>query len=61
LVAAVFTPFYAWLWLKSGVLVVAVVAVSLLLIWRHKSNIQNLLSGKEGAIGKTRPGDAPPP
>ncbi len=60
LIAAVFTPFYGWLWLHSGVLVAAVAAVSLLLIWRHKSNIQNLLSGKEQAIGKTQPGDAPP-
>ncbi|OIP14721.1 MAG: glycerol-3-phosphate acyltransferase, partial [Betaproteobacteria bacterium CG2_30_59_46] len=61
LIAAAFTPFYGWLWLQSGVLVAAVAAVSLLLIWRHKSNIQNLLSGKEGAIGKTEPGDGPPP
>lgn len=60
LIAAVFTPFYGWLWLESGVLVAAVAAVSLLLIWRHKSNIQNLLSGKERAIGKTQAGDAPP-
>ncbi len=60
LIAAVFTPLYGWLWLKSGVLVAAVAALSLLLMWRHKSNIQNLLSGKEHAIGKTQPGDAPP-
>jgi len=60
LIAAVFTPFYGWLWLQSGVLVAAVAALSLLLMWRHKSNIQNLLSGKEHAIGKTQPGDAPP-
>lgn len=60
LIAAVFTPFYGWLWLESGVLVAAVTALSLLLMWRHKGNIQNLLSGKERAIGKTQPGDAPP-
>jgi glycerol-3-phosphate acyltransferase PlsY len=60
LIAAVFTPFYGWLWLQSGVLAAAVAALSLLLMWRHKSNIQNLLSGKEHAIGKTQPGDAPP-
>lgn len=60
LIAAVFTPFYGWLWLQSGVLVAAVAALSLLLMWRHKSNIQNLLSGKEHAIGKTQSGDAPP-
>lgn len=60
LIAAVFTPFYGWLWLQSGVLVAAVAALSLLLMWRHKSNIQNLFSGKEGAIGKPQSGDAPP-
>ena len=60
LIAALFTPFYGWLWLKSGVLVAAVAVLSLLLMWRHKSNIQNLLSGKERAIGKTQPGDSPP-
>lgn len=61
LIAAVFAPLYASLWLDSGVLVAAVVGMCLILIWRHKSNIQNLLSGKEGAIGKAqRPGDKPP-
>ena len=52
LTAAVTTPVYAFLlglpreWLlTSGIL-------SLLLIWRHKSNIRNLLSGKEARIGK---------
>ena len=52
LTAAVATPVYAFLlglpreWLlTSGIL-------SLLLIWRHKSNIRNLLSGKEARIGK---------
>jgi glycerol-3-phosphate acyltransferase PlsY len=37
---------YEWV-LASGIM-------SLLLIWRHKSNIQNLLSGKETKIGKSR-------
>jgi glycerol-3-phosphate acyltransferase PlsY len=60
LIAAAFTPFYGWLCLKSGMLVVAVAVLSLLLMWRHKSNVQNLLSGREHAIGKTQPGDAPP-
>ena len=60
LIAAVLTPFYGWYWLKSDLLVMTVAVVSLLLIWRHKSNIQNLFSGKEQAIGKTQSGDAPP-
>jgi acyl phosphate:glycerol-3-phosphate acyltransferase len=28
--------------------------MSLLLIWRHKGNIQNLLSGKESRIGSKK-------
>jgi len=55
LVAAALTPLYGWLLLESGVLVAAVGVLSLLLIWRHKSNIRNLLSGKEGSIGKAQP------
>ncbi|MCE5180767.1 MAG: glycerol-3-phosphate 1-O-acyltransferase PlsY [Betaproteobacteria bacterium] len=61
LIAAVFAPLYALVILQSGVLVAAVGVLCTLLIWRHKSNIRNLLSGKEGAIGKAqRPGDMPP-
>ncbi|HUW50045.1 MAG TPA: glycerol-3-phosphate 1-O-acyltransferase PlsY [Sulfuricella sp.] len=55
LVAAALTPLYGWLLLESGVLVAAVGVLSLLLIWRHKNNIRNLLSGKEGSIGKAQP------
>ncbi|MDD5241327.1 MAG: glycerol-3-phosphate 1-O-acyltransferase PlsY [Sulfuricella sp.] len=60
LVAAALTPLYAWLLLESGVLIAAVGVLSLLLMWRHKSNIRNLLSGKEGSIGRSQSGDAPP-
>ena len=56
LVAAAGAPFYALLlglpheWaLASGVM-------SLLLFWRHKSNIQNLLAGKESRIGSKKSG-----
>jgi len=54
LAAAAAAPVYAfflclpqaWVW-ASGVM-------SLLLIWRHKSNIKNLLAGKESKIGKKK-------
>jgi len=54
LTAAVATPVYAiWLGLpKEWVLASGI--MSLLLIWRHKSNIQNLLAGKESKIGKKK-------
>lgn len=54
LVAAVLTPVYAWIFLgfeTASTLVIFI--VSLLLIWRHKSNIANLISGKEARIGKS--------
>lgn len=61
LIATGFAPFYAMVILKSWLLVGTVTAVCLLLVWRHKTNIQNLLAGKEGAVGKAqRPFDQPP-
>lgn len=54
LIASVCAPLYGWLLLPSGVLVGGVAILSILLVWRHQSNIRNLLSGREGAIGKAR-------
>jgi len=52
LVAALVVPVYAiWLGLPQA-WVFASAVMSLLLIWRHKKNIQNLLSGNESRIGK---------
>lgn len=34
-------------------LIVCCVVMTVLLFWRHRSNIQNLLQGKEGRIGKS--------
>jgi glycerol-3-phosphate acyltransferase PlsY len=52
LVAAVFAPFYYGLLFGSedGILL-AVLAMSLLLVYRHQKNIANLLTGKETKIG----------
>jgi glycerol-3-phosphate acyltransferase PlsY len=48
----VFAPFYyALLFGTDDVRLVAVVAMSVLLIYRHGKNIGNLLAGKEGRIG----------
>ena len=38
---------------------VAVTVISLLLVWRHRSNIRNLLAGTEGKIGGSSTGSAP--
>ena len=51
LTAAVATPIYAFLLGLPHDWVLASGIMSLLLIWRHKGNIQNLLAGKESKIG----------
>lgn len=51
LVAAIVAPICAMLIHLRPELVIATAVMSLLLIWRHKSNIQNLLAGKESRIG----------
>lgn len=52
LVAAALAPIYAIgiLGLESSV--IAVLMMSLVLVWRHKSNIINLMEGREGRIGQ---------
>jgi glycerol-3-phosphate acyltransferase PlsY len=54
LVAAALTPLYSIGLLGFEVSTLAVSAMSLLLIWRHQSNIINLLTGKEGRIGEKK-------
>ena len=56
LAAAVATPFYAYMLGLPHEWVLASGIMSLLLIWRHKSNIQNLLVGKEAKIGGKKAG-----
>jgi len=52
LMAAVGAPIYAYVLGLPREWVLACFVMTLLLIWRHKSNIQNLLAGKESRIGK---------
>ena len=54
LLAATAAPIYAMLLPLRPELVLATVLMSLLLIWRHKNNIQNLMLGKETKIGKKK-------
>ena len=47
LVAAVLTPLYAWLLVGDTYLVSVFILISVVLLWRHKSNIKRLLAGEE--------------
>jgi len=51
LVAAVFAPFYYGLLFGVDEKLFAVAVMSLLLLYRHGSNIGNLLAGKESRLG----------
>ena len=51
LIAALFAPLYFIFLFGVQPMAAAVAAMSALLIWRHKANIQKLLNGTEGRIG----------
>ncbi len=48
LIASVLSPIYAWFIIGDVTLVAAAVVMTLLLLWRHKTNIERLLAGNEG-------------
>ena len=52
LAAAAFAPFYAALLFGLQPLCTAILLIGVLLTWRHRQNIINLLNGKETKIGK---------
>jgi glycerol-3-phosphate acyltransferase PlsY len=55
LTAAAVTPVCSW-WFNSPVAQnVVILVMALLLVWRHRSNIRNLLAGAEDKIGTDRP------
>jgi glycerol-3-phosphate acyltransferase PlsY len=54
IVAALFAPVAAWLILGAGPMLVAVAAMSMLLVWRHQANIGKLLRGEESRIGQKK-------
>lgn len=54
LVASVFAPFYYGLLFGTDPILLAVLAMSGLLIYRHRQNIANLIAGKESRIGSKK-------
>ncbi len=54
LIATLISPFVAWWFIPHHNWIIAIVIIDLLVLYRHKSNIKNLLSGKESKIGATK-------
>ena len=51
LVSAVFAPFYHAMFWDIGLTTLAIGVMSLLLVWRHRGNIEKLIAGKETRLG----------
>jgi glycerol-3-phosphate acyltransferase PlsY len=49
---SVLAPVYVWVFTRSPALILATGVMALLLLWRHRSNIQKLLAGTETKIGR---------
>jgi glycerol-3-phosphate acyltransferase PlsY len=54
IVAALFAPVAAWFFLGFGPFFAAVVAMGVLLVLRHKTNIKKLVRGEESRIGEKK-------
>lgn len=50
--ACVLAPLYLWLLGAPTSWILVLTVMALLLIWRHRGNIQRLLAGREGRIGE---------
>jgi glycerol-3-phosphate acyltransferase PlsY len=54
LVAAAFAPFFTLiLYNPQHPYFIAVAIIALLLVWRHRANIRNLLAGRESRLGRS--------
>jgi glycerol-3-phosphate acyltransferase PlsY len=58
IVAAAFAPLYYFFLFGVREVLPALILMSALLVWRHKTNILNLVAGKEGRIGEKKTGEA---
>ncbi len=56
IIAAISAPVFCYMLYGVHPYTLAVAIIALLLVWRHKGNIRNLLAGKEGRIGAKKTG-----
>jgi len=56
LVSMALAPFILWYFWDEPWLIAMQVLISLIIFWRHKSNIQNMISGAEGPISTRKTG-----
>lgn len=49
---ALLAPVYVWWFAREPASIIATVLMALMLLWRHRNNIRNLLAGTETKIGR---------
>lgn len=52
IVTTLASPLYVWWFTREPVLIAATAVMGVMLLWRHRSNIQKLIAGTETKIGK---------
>lgn len=55
LVATALAPVYVWYWFNVDATITVTVVMTVILFWRHRSNIQNMVKGTEDSIGTDKP------
>lgn len=55
LVATALAPVYVWYWFNTTASIAVTVVMTVILFWRHRSNITNLVKGTEDSIGTDKP------
>ena len=55
LVATALAPVYVWYWFNEQAVIIVTIIMTVILFWRHRSNIQNLVKGTEDSIGTDKP------
>lgn len=54
ILAAIFSPVFAWIILAEYEYVFVILCLSIFLVWRHKTNIKKLLAGTEAGFGEKK-------
>lgn len=49
---ALLAPFYVWWFTQTLAFILVTIIMAVLLLWRHRGNIENLLAGRETKIGQ---------
>lgn len=52
IVTTLASPLYVWWFTREPVLIAATAVMGVMLLWRHRSNIQKLIAGTETKIGR---------